>query len=141
MGADALISRLDRVKQTGAGRWRAICPGHGGKSLTLSAREIDDGRVLLRCFSGCSVEEILAAVGLTFDAIMPPRAIDHAVKGERRPFLPTDVFEIARSEIGVVAILACDMNAGRTISEADFERLFVASNRLSDIAGAAYGRK
>jgi len=139
MSADTLLSRLDGVKRTGAGRWIARCPAHEDKSPSLSVREMDDGRILLHDFASCSTEEILGAVGLTFDALFPERPIEHG-KPERRPFLPSDVFDIARREISVAALIAADMHKSRVLSEADYERLFVVVARLNQIAEAAYGK-
>jgi len=139
MSADALLAQLDKVRKTGADSWIASCPAHQDKHPSLSIRELDDGRVLLHDFAGCSTEEILAAVGLTFDALFPERPIEYG-KPERRPFLPADVFDIARREIGIVAILAADLHKNKVVSEADYERVFVAVERLNDIAGAAYGK-
>ena len=139
MSADALLSRLDGVRRTGTGRWLARCPAHEDKSPSLSVREMDDGRILLHDFAGCDVEHVLGAVGLTYDALFPERPIEHG-KPERRPFLPSDVFEIARFEISVVAIVAADLHKNRAVSEADYQRVFVAVERLNDIAGAAYGK-
>lgn len=140
MSADVLLSRLDGVRRTGTGRWLARCPGHEDKSPSLSVREMDDGRILLHDFAGCDVEQILGAVGLSFDALFPERALDHRLPRERRPFLPTDVFEIARFEISVVAIIAADLHKSRTVTEADYQRVFVAVERLNNIAGTAYGK-
>ena len=139
MSADALLSRLDGVRRTGAGRWLARCPGHEDKSPSLSVREMDDGRILLHDFAGCDVEQILGAVGLTFDALFPERPIEYG-KPERRPFLPSDVFEIARFEISVVAIIAADLHKSRTVTEADYQRVFTAVERLNGISEAAYGK-
>ena len=138
MSADALLSRLDGVRRTGTGRWLARCPAHDDKSPSLSVREMDDGRILLHDFAGCSVEEILGAVGLTFEAVFPERPIEHG-KPERRPFLPADVFEVVRREVGVIAVLAADLHKNKVVSDADYERVFVAVERLNDIARAAYG--
>lgn len=84
MTADAMLSHLDGVKRTGPGRWLARCPAHSDKSPSLSLRECDDGRLLVHCFAECDVESILAAVGLGWDAVMPPRAIGE-FKRERQP--------------------------------------------------------
>ena len=51
---------------------------------------LEDGRVLVHCFAGCGVSEILGAVGLDFDALFPPKPIDHAPP-MRRPFPAADV--------------------------------------------------
>ena len=141
MGADNLIGRLEKVRRTGPGKWQALCPAHQDKSPSLSIRETDDQRVLLHCFAGCSVESILDAVELTFDDLFPPRPPRaDGYRPELRPFLPSDVFEIARSEVGVVFLIGCDMHKHRVISEQDYERLLMACSRLERIAEVAYGR-
>jgi len=139
MSTDTLLSRLDGVRKTGPGRWLARCPGHEDRSPSLSVRELDDGRILLHDFAGCSVEEVLGAVGMTFDALFPERPIEHG-KPERRSFLPADVFDITRREIAIVAVLAADLHKNKVVSEADYERVFVAVERLNAIGEAAYGK-
>ena len=140
MGADNLIGRLEKVRRTGPGKWQALCPAHQDKNPSLSIRQTDDQRVLLHCFAGCSVESILDAVELTFDHLFPPRPPRaDGYRPERRPFLPFDVFDIARFEVGVVFLIACDMHKLRVISEKDYERLLMACGRLERIAEVAYG--
>ena len=140
MGADALISRLDRVKQTGAGRWLARCPAHADKSPSLSIRETPDGRTLLHCFSGCSVEEILAALGLTFDDLFPERAIDHHLKRERRPFNALDVLRAVADETLIVSVAAMRLGNGNEITPKDRERLLIAGARISAAKELADGQ-
>lgn len=47
-----------------ASGWIARCPAHQDRSPSLSVREGRDGRVLLKCFAGCSVEAVCAALGI-----------------------------------------------------------------------------
>jgi Protein of unknown function (DUF3631)/Toprim-like len=71
-----LLARLERVKGNGSG-WTARCPAHDDRNPSLSVREGKDGRVLVRCHAGCSVEDILARVGLTMSDLFeqsPDRA-------------------------------------------------------------------
>ena len=68
---EALLQRLEGVLQSGAG-WRAKCPACGGRERTLSIGEADD-RVLLNCFKCSDTGAVLAAVGLTWADLMPPR--------------------------------------------------------------------
>lgn len=144
MTAGVLLSRLERVKRTGPETSIASCPGplhaHGDRHPSLSVREKSDGIILLKCWTGCSASEIVAAVGLDLSDLFPPRPTQDHVPGVRRPFFPSDVFEIARMEITVAAVIAADLHKQREISEADYERLFVAVERLNAIGGAAYGR-
>jgi CHC2-type zinc finger protein len=62
MNVDQLVSRLDGVKRTGRG-YITLCPAHADRSPSLSVCEAEDGRVLLHCFAGCSVEAICEAIG------------------------------------------------------------------------------
>ena len=59
-----LLGGLSCVRQTGSGRWIARCPAHEDRSPSLSIRDIDD-RVLVHCFAGCGVGDVLSSVGLT----------------------------------------------------------------------------
>jgi restriction endonuclease S subunit len=45
------------------GEYRAFCPAHDDKKTpNLRIREGEDGRVLLRCFAGCSQDKVLSAL-------------------------------------------------------------------------------
>lgn len=132
MTADALLARLAAVKQTGTGRWIAICPAHDDGRASLSIRELEDGRVLLHCFAECSVDDVLTAVNLDFDALYPPRAIDHCVRRERDPFNARDVLKALADEALVVAVAAASMFAGHSLTEEDRARLCRAATRIDN---------
>lgn len=63
MSTQAILDKLGKVRGS-KGKYRAQCPSHGSTGLTLSITECDDGTTLLKCFAGCSAEDVLAAVGL-----------------------------------------------------------------------------
>lgn len=130
MNMDTLLSRLSSTKRTGAGRYLACCPAHLDKHPSLNIRELDDGRVLVKCFAGCSVKEVLDAVGLEFDALYPEKLIGHCLHPERRPFSAKDVLEAVRFEVLVVSVAASTIAHGETLVEDDCERLMLASRRL-----------
>ena len=131
MRADALLDQLDGVRQVGAGRWIAKCPGHDDSHPSLSIRELDDGRVLVHDFAGCAIGEVLAAVGLTFDDLFPPRTDAHRAKGERRPFPASDVLRAVAREALIVAVAASRVGNGGKLFEEDRKRLLLASSRLT----------
>lgn len=72
LSLDDVAAQLDGVKWTESG-FTALCPGHGDRTNSLSVSEGDDGRVLMNCFAGCSIEEITAAMGITVAQLMPER--------------------------------------------------------------------
>ena len=67
---ERVLNRLHRVKKEGKG-WTALCPAHDDKNPSLSIAEGDDGRVLLKCFTGCQVEAIVSAMGLEMTDLFP----------------------------------------------------------------------
>lgn len=137
MSVDNLLSRLDKVKRTGHGKWIARCPAHDDKRPSLSIRELDDGRILLHDFSGqCGAGDILSAIGLTFDDLYPERPIENG-KPERRPFPAVDVLRAISFEVTIVAMAASRMLSGKHFAEADRERLFLAASRIQAALTAA----
>lgn len=68
---DIILSRLKRVKQTANGGYTALCPAHEDKQESLSIAEADDGRVLLKCFAGCDIRDIVGAMGLEMRDLFP----------------------------------------------------------------------
>jgi len=67
------VSRLFERSRREGKAWRAICPVHGGKSLTLAIYAGED-RCSVHCFAGCSSDDILKAVNLTWkDTLYVPR--------------------------------------------------------------------
>ena len=134
---DRLLPLLDRVKRTSATTWLASCPTREDKRPSLTIRELDDGRILLHDFGGDRVEEILAAIGLTFGDLYPPRAVDHHVKPERRPFNAADAFRAVSFEATIVALAGAAIIAGEPINTFDKDRLLIAVGRINDALAAA----
>lgn len=130
MIADAILSRLDGVRRTGADRWLACCPAHDDKRPSLSIREIDGERVLVHCWAGCSVEDVIGAVGLTFEALYSQR-ITHRYKPERRPFPAADVLRAIEQEALIAAVAAATLGNGCELTDADRARLLLASERIA----------
>jgi len=138
MSIDTFLSRLTETKRTGKGRYLACCPAHSDKRPSLAIRELDDERVLIHCFAGCSVEEILHAVGLELDVLYPEKLIGHCLHPERRPFNAKDILEVVGYEALIVSVAASTIARGETLVEDDCERLMLASRRLQT-AGGYYG--
>jgi hypothetical protein len=59
------------ARPTGAGRWMARCPAHSDRAPSLSITAGDDARVLLFCFAGCKLPEILTSIGLHIRDLFP----------------------------------------------------------------------
>jgi len=92
-------------------------------------RELDDGRVLIHCFGGCSVEEIVGAAGLQITDLFPPRQEGDRRPRERRPFLASDAIRALRRELHVAWLLLADVAAGKVLNDFDRKRAGIARDR------------
>lgn len=54
---------LPQARQVGPDQWRARCPCHEGKSLSLSVKR-GDSSALVHCFAGCDTEDVLSSISL-----------------------------------------------------------------------------
>jgi hypothetical protein len=128
MNITACLDRLERVHKSGAG-YTAKCPGpnhkHGDRKSSLSITEGDEGRILFKCFAGCTFEEICAAMGWKpsdlfsrnghRDARNEPR-VNPPAKGEEKDFRATDA-DVERMQMDLAKNPPCQRYIeGRGIS-------------------------
>lgn len=133
--ADRVLGALHGVRRTGPGRWSAVCPAHADRRPSLSIRELDDGRLLLHCFGGCDVDEVVGALGLGLGDLFPAqldRSPGSGAARERRPWSAGDLLRVAHFEATVVLVVAADLLAGRP---ADRERLLQAAQVMTGLVG------
>lgn len=131
--AEKFLSRVEGVRQTAPGRWIFRVPTRKDKRASGSARELEDGRLLIHDFAGDSVQEILAAVGLEMTDLYPEKLTDHG-KRERRPFISTDALRCVAFEALVVSAAAAALAKGEALSSVDHDRLLIAAERLNSAA-------
>ena len=135
--ADRRLPHLPRVKRTAPGKWPACCPAHESKSgSSLSVRELDDGRLLVHCFGGCSVESVLGAIGLDMTDLFPERvaAPGAGTAPQRLRLSASQAIEILERETMIVAVVGGDMVRKKDITEPDHRRLIQAVSRVQFIA-------
>ncbi len=115
-----VLDRLESVRSTGQGKWVARCPAHQDKSPSLSIRAGDNCGVLLFCFAGCPVADIVAAVGLGMADLFPPR---EPGAHRSRPMAPrigsSDVVEALKDDLLALALFFRDVASDRNLSAAD----------------------
>ncbi len=92
-----IVGRLN-AKTSDKGKWLAQCPAHDDRRPSLSIREGDERRVLLRCFAGCSIERIVSALGITIHDLFESRASSIALQTRTRPKV-ADLYEALEIEV------------------------------------------
>ncbi|HUE91485.1 virulence-associated protein E [Pseudomonas sp.] len=123
---EKVLSRLDKVKANGSGKWKASCPAHSDKTPSLSIKEVGDGTVLLKCWAGCSAADITAAIGLELRDLFPGNKAAH-----RGPSRAAVEHERAIYQIGL------SMLKSSTLSPEDQARFELAKQRLGVVHESA----
>lgn len=134
--AERLLSRLEGARATGKGKWIARCPAHDDTSPSLSIREADDGRLLVRCWAGCASAEIVAAVGLALRDLFPRALPGASPLPVRTRWDRADAWTCLQTEALIAAVAASDAARGLPLSPADAARCALAAERLADALSA-----
>jgi DNA primase len=116
MAIQSLLDRLDKVRRKGEGQYMACCPAHDDSSPSLSVAEASDGRVLVKCFGGCSALDVITAVGLEWDDLFP-ESDRHYRSLARHVGLHSTVND------RVIALAEEDERQGKKLSQEDKQRV------------------
>jgi 5S rRNA maturation endonuclease (ribonuclease M5) len=73
--ADVLnaLNQAGRTHRPSGAGYDAQCPAHPDNTPSLHIEDGDNGGVILTCYAGCVLDDILGELGLTRDAVRPPR--------------------------------------------------------------------
>jgi len=100
---DAILLRFGPAKRSGK-EWRVRCPVHGDGAPSLDIAEGSNGPLFACRSHGCSANEILAAVELTWADVLQPRpgkGLNGSAGHGASPWLPDAVYDY-RSREGVL---------------------------------------
>lgn len=79
----SILQRLEGVKGRD-GKYMARCPCHSDSTPSLSVSLGSDNKILLKCFAGCSTEDIVRAMGLEMKDLFAESATTFPVYEERQ---------------------------------------------------------
>ncbi|MFH1742170.1 MAG: DUF3987 domain-containing protein [bacterium] len=96
------------ARKNGSG-WLGRCPSHNDRTPSLSIGTGDDGRILLKCFAGCSIENITTSLGISMRDLFPDSGTKPSVpeeippsngkqKNPKRETRPVTVEDLARDK-------------------------------------------
>jgi len=133
MNIEQLITRFEKLRRTGDGKWIACCPAHQDKNPSLSIKHTDDGKILIHCFAGCEVDAIVSAVGLTLADLMPDNPTYK--KGSKPPkFNKYELFDRLTYESIILCLAIRQLINNKLLSPNDQKRVLKAEETINDIA-------
>jgi hypothetical protein len=132
MNAYDIVDRLHAVRSRGDGQWSARCPAHEDRGPSLSVKQLPDGRVLMHCFAGCGVDNVVGAIGLSLEDLFPPDVgYGHPPLAKRSLMSKGQALELLASESMFVAVAAANVSKGLDLSADDKDRLLKSAGRIA----------
>lgn len=130
---ELITSRLEgyKLKRTGRGSWVACCPHHEDRTPSLSITEADDGRVLIHCHAGCSVDQVVGSLGLSLVDLFPDDGAGR--QPMQRRISHRQALELVKQEAALVWVAASNMARGHQLTEDDRQRLGRACVRMQAV--------
>lgn len=133
-----LLSRLEGVTEKGGDKWAARCPAHDDRNPSLSIARGDDGRVLLKCWAGCTALEVMQALGLTLADLFEKPTVHRHPPGRPRLYPNYKmILELLKHEILIVAIDAELLKNNKQLSVHGLRALDRAHVNISKVLEAA----
>ncbi len=124
---ELVLSRLHGVIDRHNSAWMARCPAHDDRSPSLSVSRADDGRVLIYCNVGCTGDEIIGALGLSWNDLYPDTWEAAKARALQPVKLRVDPLEVERY---VLRIAAARAQRGEALNLEDEARVEVAKLRV-----------
>ena len=136
MSIENVLSRLQKVKSTGRGRWMCACPAHDDKSPSMHILMEDDGKILINCKAGCGTYEILQSIGLDWEDVFPEKPTHHRQKPRKQVLYASEALELLRYEARIVLASAYAMRRGDMTGQ-DLDRLEVSMQQINKVTQQA----
>lgn len=121
MDIEQILPRLQKVRRKGNGHsYTACCPAHDDKNPSFVITQLDDGRIIFHCSSGCNAEEIVSALGYTFADLYP----ENKIRNQYREYRSLAQSFNKSSEHEKIILNICENRRakGERLSEKELER-------------------
>lgn len=133
---ERLLSGLQKVERLSPGnhqaRYRACCPAHDDKKPSLSITLANSDAILIKCWSGCSTEDVVGALGMEMTDLFPDTNKYHAAP-VKRPFSADQAAKVIASDAITVAVAAAKLRQKEPLNQADIDEMIDIHLRASTI--------
>jgi hypothetical protein len=113
-----------------------LCNSKRGRPI--SVRELEDGRVLVYAFCGCTTVNVVDALGLTLGDLFDKPLDPISLPPVRGGLSARELLELLAHEANVAMVLTIDAQS-RTLADEEHTRLCQAAGRLTHAVGVLNG--
>lgn len=123
MTPEEFVSRLTNVKKNGQGKWMCSCPAHQDSDPSLAVGQTNTGKILLRCFAGCSAVDVVNAMGLKLEDLFPDAYEENPLAFAQREMAQREKLKADISYANTfLNILTDHLKKGQAVSENDIKK-------------------
>jgi len=120
MTPEQFVSSLHNVKKRGTNQWLCSCPAHADSDPSLAVTTNRNGKILLKCFAGCSALDIVDAMGLRLEDLFPDAYEEPPMAFAQREMAAKDKTKSKINyAINYLAILTARLRDGVTVDETE----------------------
>lgn len=122
-----ILAALDKVKSTGANKWKALCPCHSEKTPSLHIKIADNGHVMIYCF-GCGANgvDVCRELGVNLEELFGGKKLEST-------HIPQEIQDSYNLEKNIAMIHQYDIDNKKLIKWADRKRNKLAVARIVGI--------
>ena len=131
--AKRLLALLEGVEEKRPGQWVAKCPAHDDRNPSLSIKETDALTVLIKCWAGCDVADVMEAVGLSLSALFdnpPPERTPISEYARSHSHAATAALKSICESALIIAIAGENLDAGIPLTEEDRNSICLAVEKI-----------
>ena len=128
-----IISRLNKVRRIGEGRYVACCAVHPDKNPSLTVTQKPDGIILIHCHGcGAGGVDICNALGIDPANLFPPSDNPKYQKQTRNGFSSWQLLNALRTDLIRLLVIANDLKKLNVLSVDDRDFIAEIILRLND---------
>lgn len=125
MTPEQFVSSLRNVKKRGANQWLCSCPAHADDDPSLAVTTTTNGKILLKCFAGCSALDVVESMGLRLEDLFPDAYEENPMGFARREMAAR---EKEKNKVGYarnfLAILTAKLAAGEVVNDHELDKAY-----------------
>jgi len=117
---EQFVSSLHNVKKRGTNQWLCSCPAHADDDPSLAVTTSTNGKILLKCFAGCSALDVVQSMGLKLEDLFPDAYQEPPMAFAKREMAAREKEQDKKTyAINFLAILTAKLRNGEVVDEVD----------------------
>lgn len=123
MTPEQFVQRLHGAKPRGQNKWMACCPAHEDRDPSLAIAATPQGKILLKCYAGCSALDVVQSLGLELKDLFQDEYTEDPMAFARKEMAQRKaISERINTAKTYLMILTAKLKRGDSVTEQEIEK-------------------